>query len=270
VEPRLHANDAALCHLENMRRAELESVREWFRPPLYVLEIGGGSGFQAQIISSWGCEVSSIDIADGDDKTRQYHPVHVYDGLSIPFADGTFERVYSSNVLEHVADLSWMLKEISRVVKPDGIVIHVLPTSSWRFWTSLTHYAAMAKHALGSIGITNPSNTLPSMSKYIIDRGWLTLCKRALFDGPHGEYPNALYELYAYCKSRWLRVFEESGFEILQCYNNELFYTGYGIIPGLALNHRRRLARYLGSAARVYVMCKRTSAHSPNCQKSCS
>ena len=270
MAPRLHANEAALGHLENLRRAEMESIRGWFRAGMAVLEVGGGSGFQAQIISSWGCEVSSIDIAASDDKTQRYHPVHTYDGLAIPFADGTFERVYSSNVLEHVVNLPRMLKEISRVVKPEGIVIHVLPTSSWRFWTSLTHYAAMAKYALGKIGITNSSSTLPSLNEYVANRGWLTVCKRVLFDGPHGEYPNALYELYAYCKSRWLRVFEESGFEIIHCYNNELFYTGYGIIPGLALNHRRRLARYLGSAARVYVMCKRTNAHSLKCQKSCS
>lgn len=261
MEPHLHANEAALGHLEKLRRAEMESVREWFRPRLHVLEVGGGSGFQAQIISSWGCEVSAIDIAASDDKTRRYHPVYTFDGLSIPFADGTFERVYSSNVLEHVADLPSMLKEISRVIKPDGIVIHVLPTSSWRFWTSLTHYAAIAKHALGKVGITNSANTLPSLNEYVSNRGWPTVCKRLLFDGPHGEYPNALYELYAFSQSRWLHVFRENGFEIIRCYSNDLFYTGYGIMPSLPLNKRRKLALYLGSACRVYVMRKRAGAH---------
>ena len=254
----------AQSHLEDLRRFEIGQTKQWFKPGMRILEIGGGSGFQAQIISSWGCEVSSIDIAATDDRTSRYHAVHLYDGFSIPFADGTFERVYSSNVLEHVVNLPRMLKEISRVVKPEGIVIHVLPTSSWRFWTSLTHYAAIVKHGLGKAGITSSSDTLPSLDEYVGSRGWFSVFKRMLFDGPHGEYPNAIYELYAYCKSRWLRVFEESGFEIIRCYNNELFYTGYGIIPGLALNYRRRLARYLGSAARIYVMRIRGSIHPVN------
>ena len=232
-------------------------VRHWFKTGMRILEIGGGNGFQAQILSSWGCEVSSIDVANIYDETQHYYPVRKYDGVNIPYGDCSFDRVYSSNVLEHVVHLPLLLKEMSRVLKPSGLGIHILPTPAWRFWTSLTHYPFVVRLALGRMGVTRNADTLPSLTEYVGKRGSFTLFKRVLFDGPHGEYPNALYELYAFCKSRWVRVFKESEFEVFQCYENDLFYTGYGIIPQLSLNYRQRMARFLGSAARIYVMHKR-------------
>ncbi len=66
--------------LERIRRAELDSVRRWFRPGARVLELGGGSGFQAAIVASWGCDIVSVDVASKPSPEhqafqRQYHPV---------------------------------------------------------------------------------------------------------------------------------------------------------------------------------------------------
>ena len=118
--------------LEKLRRAEIESVREWFRPGTRVLEIGGGSGWQASLIASWGCEVVSIDVADRPAPPVQYFPVQTYDGEHIPFPDDSFDLVVSSNVLEHVRALVPLLAETRRVLRPGGQAVHILPSSSRR------------------------------------------------------------------------------------------------------------------------------------------
>ena len=48
--------------LEKLREAELEVVRGWFRPGMKVLEIRGGSGFQAGAVASRGHQLVSIDL----------------------------------------------------------------------------------------------------------------------------------------------------------------------------------------------------------------
>lgn len=44
-------------------------------------------------------------------------------GEALPFADGTFDVVYSSNVLEHVARPWAMADDMVRVVRPGGTII---------------------------------------------------------------------------------------------------------------------------------------------------
>lgn len=48
----------------------------------------------------------------------------------LPFADGTFDLVLSTSVLEHVMDLHPVMSEIARVSKPDGVALHLFPQMS--------------------------------------------------------------------------------------------------------------------------------------------
>lgn len=48
---------------------------------------------------------------------------------NIPFEDDTFDMVYNSHVLEHVADDEKAMRELYRVVKRDGICIVMVPMS---------------------------------------------------------------------------------------------------------------------------------------------
>jgi ubiquinone/menaquinone biosynthesis C-methylase UbiE len=52
---------------------------------------------------------------------------------NIPFADDYFDYVISNQVFEHVEDLDIALKEISRVLKPNGTMLCTFPTKDvWR------------------------------------------------------------------------------------------------------------------------------------------
>jgi SAM-dependent methyltransferase len=47
---------------------------------------------------------------------------------NIPFPNSFFDFIYSNQVLEHVADLDHAMKEIFRVLKPNGVVLNIFPT----------------------------------------------------------------------------------------------------------------------------------------------
>ncbi|HWP34931.1 MAG TPA: class I SAM-dependent methyltransferase [Thermodesulfobacteriota bacterium] len=243
-------------HLEAVRRAELERLRRWFGPGQRILELGGGNGYQASLLAAWGCEVVSLDLADRPAAARQFYPVAVYDGESIPAPDAAFDRVFSSNVLEHVEALPRLLAEIRRVLRPTGLAVHVLPTAAWRIWTTLAHYAYGLAYLAGRRRPFPGVEQVPSVSRMLQRRGACYLLRRALFPGPHGVYPSAWAEVYYFSRRRWARLFRAHGFELVEVGDNGLFYTGYGLLPGLPLSARQRLARCLGSASRTFVLRK--------------
>lgn len=242
-------------HLERIRLAELDIVRPYFNQAnKRVLELGGGNGWQASIMASWACEVTSIDIIGRFAPERQYFPVIIYDGKNFPFADGSFDIVFSSNVLEHIKALSAAFHEIKRVLKPGGIAIHIVPTSSWRLFTSIAHYGYVFSRLIGGGRVDTKFRGIPAMQTVMKDKGTLYFLKRALFSGPHGEYPSAVSELYYFRQSRWSRLFKNNGFSIIETRSSRLFYTGYGLSKGMSIERRRFLSWWLGSSSVAFVM----------------
>ncbi|HYD38393.1 MAG TPA: class I SAM-dependent methyltransferase [Allosphingosinicella sp.] len=227
-------------HLNDLRMLELESVLPHLPERGRVLEIGAGTGRQALALSERGLEVSAIDIPSSDYSGHRLFPVQDYDGTTIPFEDGAFDVVYSSNTLEHVRDLTRMHAEIARVLKPDGKSIHILPSHWWRIWTTLTG-------PLGAVQTTLAGH--PVQGSKILGGTVLLV--------PHGERGNAISELRLFQPSWWTRNFEQNGFTVVEREPVELFYTGCMVMgKRLSFARRRALSRILGSASYLYVARK--------------
>ena len=56
----------------------------------------------------------------------------VTDAADLPFEDDSFDLIFSSNVLEHVRQLNDAFDEMKRVLAPGGIMIHSMPTGTWK------------------------------------------------------------------------------------------------------------------------------------------
>ncbi len=245
--------------LERIRRAELEPLRSCFPAGSRVLELGGGSGFQASILSSWGCEVRSIDVATRPDPLsqrygRQYFAVTTYDGVRIPFADGSFDVVYSSHMLYHAVDLDLMLAEIARVLRPGGVAVHLVPSASWRFWTTLAHYPNLVKKLLvrprqmqDSKGSARSEGSPHRLTG--VRRVRLLLSVR-----PLGPSRDVFVEWTSFRKRRWRAAFRAAGYRDVGVDRGPLFYTGHLLIPGLPFGMRRALAVALGPASFAWTM----------------
>lgn len=249
-------------HLERIRRAEIESLRSWFKPGMDVLEIGGGSGFQAKIMADWGCRVVSIDVDSKPSPEhqffgKQYYPVQTYDGIHIPWPDRSFDLVYSSNVLYHVRPPNPLVSEIYRVLRGDGLSIHLLPTVSWRFWTNVAHYVFMFRRVgkrlrRHAAAVSSAPSTPPATAAPAISRG--KRLKDFLRPSPLGPYSSALAELYYFRRGYWRGIFDGEGFEVVEARGQGLFHTGYMLAPELPMSMRHTLARFAGSASTVFVL----------------
>lgn len=242
-------------HLDQIRYAELCAVRSIFHEHGKVLEIGGGNGYQAAVLASWGFDVTSIDVDTEGVWTRRHFNVTEYDGKLIPVGNGAIDVVFSSNVLEHVSrtELGILFSEMRRVLALGGIAVHILPSPVWRFWTMMAHYpwliSRLFRDAKTGFGIG-----LPTFAESVNRRGLLSLLKRACWPAPHGEYPSSGAELFAFRENVWRKRFETGGFEIISSHPIGIFYTGYTVIPSLPMSWRRFLAKLLGSACKIYVV----------------
>jgi SAM-dependent methyltransferase len=240
VKPRINV-------LQAIREAEVTDALALLPQHSKLLELGGGDGFQARILADAGHEVVSIDVAP---RQPSYFPVLAYDGQSIPFPDARFDAVFSSNVLEHVKDLDRTFSELRRVLKANALAVHIVPAPVWRVWTTLTHYAWLAQ-LVGSKLTGVRSTKSGSESPSPVSRR--PSMRKALGLDPHGEYSNALAELYYFSRRRWERVFRSNGFRVLSHSPGNLFYTGHLLLPSLSISARRKLAASLGSACHVFV-----------------
>jgi SAM-dependent methyltransferase len=241
--------------VESLRLRELGTVRRWFSPGDQVLELGGGTGFQASVIAKWNCRVRSLDLPTSRHAPTHF-PVERYDGTHIPAADASMDLVFSSCVLEHVEAVDELASEIRRVLKPSGKAIHLVPTPHWRMWTSAGYYGYLVKRAIATLersphpeGDFAAGGSGPERRRSIGD-----YLRKVLPAGPHGAHGSELAELYLYSRRHWKHLFRSQGFNILDIQDGGIFYTGCNLFPGIGLDARESLARFLGSAIYVFVL----------------
>lgn len=89
-----------------------------------VLDVGGGPGYFRDAFAAAGATYFALDADVGElaGTGRIAEGTVVGSGLRLPFADGSVDVAYSSNVLEHVEDPWLMAEEMVRVTKPGGLV----------------------------------------------------------------------------------------------------------------------------------------------------
>lgn len=116
---------------------------------LQVLDIGCSAGFISDEFQLAGASVIGLDIDEpGLARAQQRFGEHVQfiraPGDEIPLPDGSVDIVLFNHIYEHVPDVSAVMTEIRRVLKPDGVVYlglgnrlgimephHRLPFLSW-------------------------------------------------------------------------------------------------------------------------------------------
>jgi 2-polyprenyl-3-methyl-5-hydroxy-6-metoxy-1,4-benzoquinol methylase len=103
------------------------------RPGLRVLDLGCGDGRFTAEIAAAGVSVVGADVAQAAlDRAEARVPEAEFERLEVdgefPFEDGSFELVWASEVIEHVADTARWLSEVRRVLVPRGVVLLTTPS----------------------------------------------------------------------------------------------------------------------------------------------
>lgn len=128
--------------LSLIRAKEAELFQKFLPLKRPVLDVGCGDGMFANIAFAnkiKNHKVNIIDIGLDLEESRIdeagrlgiYKKLLTYDGLSIPVLSNSFSTIVSNCVLEHVADLEKLLKEIRRVLKRDGIFLTTVMAKPW-------------------------------------------------------------------------------------------------------------------------------------------
>jgi len=254
--------DPHLRFLRTIREYELDRASVYFPSPvradgypLTILEVGAGTGQQAESLSRKGYKVVAIDLPSSHYRDDRVFDVAEYDGRNIPMADKSADVVFSSNVLEHIDEIDAFLEETRRVLRDGGVAVHVLPSSACRFWGIPAHYAWLVRRVFALVASAGKRRVAVEAGRAPrIPRSagawWATI-----FPARHGERGNTLSEVYYFSRYWWRRKFQENGFTVVRIQSNGVFYTmANGLADSVGLKVRNRLAAVLGSACHIYVL----------------
>lgn len=118
-----------------------------------VLEVGLGYGTLGQKLAEVSSEYVGLDIADGPVGMMNHRlNINELQGKAIkgnilkaPFDEETFDAVVSIGCLHHTGNLSQAIKEVYRVLKPEGVAyIMVYNQFSYRQWLIWPKYTLRA------------------------------------------------------------------------------------------------------------------------------
>ena len=116
-----------------------------------LLEIGVGLGTDFVRFVRAGAHATGVDLTEravGLVRRRlelegRQADLHVADAEALPFADGSFDRVYSWGVLHHTPDTARAIREAIRVLEPGGeLCVMLYARHSW------VAYGFWVRHAL--------------------------------------------------------------------------------------------------------------------------
>ena len=90
-----------------------------------ILDVGCGVGQVVKRLRDGNIEAFGVDVSEPNIRQANLHIgfCNLYDGISIPFGENTFDAVGAFNVLEHVDEPEAFIAELIRVLKPNGRLV---------------------------------------------------------------------------------------------------------------------------------------------------
>lgn len=192
---------------ERIRQLEWDAIKSCIPKSSSFLDVGCGAGYSLmKAHTELMCQVQGIDPEPGAHGVGRFtegiwkeRPIIQGNAESLPFPDASFDVVYSSHVLEHVNSEELALKEMKRVLKPNGILIIGMPTASMSlvaFLSALfftTHISIY--HFIRSIG---QKDTFQRFINIFLPRS---------HSSPREKY--ILYDLLHYRISNWNQILKK-------------------------------------------------------------
>lgn len=231
----------------------------------FALELGGGDGFLAALLARCCRTLVTTDYYRSRLRAARGRFERVLcDAGRLPFRDGSVDFIFSSSVLEHVRARGLALAEMARCLKPGGVMVHIMPSRTWKILQLLLYYphrivagidlglCAVGRRwrARRSAGAPSPEDAATGAPKP--DR-WsdggrtrVTLrdVVRNLVPTVHGEYTGHLAELRGFGAQAWIDAFAAAGF-VCHGVRRLPLYSGYGF----GFERLRRFGERLGLSA---------------------
>ncbi|MCK6561194.1 class I SAM-dependent methyltransferase [candidate division KSB1 bacterium] len=117
----------------------------YVRPGMKVLDVGCGDGQHLEYLATslpkcdlFGTEISQIRV---DRVNKKGFACAKVDGPRLPFHDRSFDAIVFFEVIEHIpeADVDLLLREITRVLKRNGVVVGSTPNYPIKRYYDFSH-----------------------------------------------------------------------------------------------------------------------------------
>ena len=219
-----------------VRRQEVKRAMAGFEPGHFRkgLELGCGSGKHSRNLARFCRSLVAIEYTQERllEKSDEKVTFLVGDAENLSrFKDAEFDFVFSSNLLEHLANLQKCLQECARVTADDAVIIHMVPNRTWKLFHMVLYYPFLVKRLLRGLcrkrtmaGLLD--SQLPNLDMNLRPVKRRTLLDRLSGPSPHGISQSNLREFCVWGKRHWMQTFRSNGFEIVKVVRQP-FYFGY-------------------------------------------
>jgi len=245
-------------YLHTFRKRETDFVFDKFRDSKFkhALELGAGDGYQSKLISAYCEKLISTDL-NGDmlppeDSEKITYQVLDAEKTNEIFADDTFDLIYSSNLLEHLPNIDSAIVNMREILKPDGHMIHVIPSPGWKFFSMLLYLPSIVFFLVESKVLRRKQqtsknykgNNLKVETKHKFR--WINL----FVPKPHGVSKTNIKEFKAFSKNVWETRFKSAGLMVEEIKSGPVS-SGYGF----GLERSRRILEKLGVTTEyIYIL----------------
>jgi len=122
-----------------------------------LLEVGCGMGTDLLQFARGGADVTGVDLTPRSVETSRHHlglygqsgDFALTDAEKLPFADKSFDVVYSNGVLHHTPDTAGAVREVHRVLRPGGLArVMLYHRHSWNYWIEIILHRGLLRGQL--------------------------------------------------------------------------------------------------------------------------
>ena len=215
-----------------------------------ILDIGGKDGYIAKRFTDWGFDVISIDM----NPVSTYFDVKKMDALDLKFKSNSFDLVFSSHVIAHIQDKELIFNEINRVLKNEGLIIHIVPSNWWSLITNFWHYILLPKLLYQKIINKSDNESWKNQNskiKYQKKNRLINL----LINHPLGTEKSFIVEIFKFSKNNWIKLFTRYENTVIKKLNGPLVYSGYNVFKNHGIIIRKKIADLFPSSY-IFVMEK--------------
>jgi 2-polyprenyl-6-hydroxyphenyl methylase / 3-demethylubiquinone-9 3-methyltransferase len=144
-----------------------------------VLDVGCGAGFLSNYLSANGLDTTGIDLSESSLETARRQDEggkarYVYaDAYKLPFDDGSFDVVTSTDFLEHVSEPKRVLDEIQRCLKPGGLfVFHTFNKTKLAHLLVIKCMEWFVKNTPDHLHVIDLFISPDDLKKWLVERGF--------------------------------------------------------------------------------------------------
>ena len=271
-------------YLHAIRKREIDMVFSLLPEMRFTsgLEVGAGDGFQTTLIAQRADRLISSDLNFKRIKESLKVPGVVYkiidaDSIGGVFKNGTFDLIFSSNVLEHLRDPQTFLTQTLPMLTDNGYAVHIVPSRHIKIFYLVLYYPHLVllamdriigklkgdsffkgsgvdlENNINSVNTRNNSNVRTHYPNRLT--GILGRLKKFLFPSPHGNFPGHIQEFIAFGRTQWECLFTKAGYSVA-AYATGPAFSGYGF----GFLFLRRFLEHCGVSSEHIFILKKMSA----------